>query len=177
MVERGKAFADAGASGFFVPRLADPAQIERIVSEVPCRSTSSHSPARRDKSEWAKAGVARISHGPFPHKALMAKLTEMAQATRSLIGARRLAWRERFPGSGGVGAFERTAAWFAGFVNRRADRAHIKIAARTSRHGRIAITIWLRVLSAIHCEIDGPSTTSRGHSAKPQAPPSDGSRS
>ena len=34
-IERGKAFADAGASGFFVPRLADPTQIERIVREVP----------------------------------------------------------------------------------------------------------------------------------------------
>ena len=31
----------------------------------------------------AEAGDARISHGPFPHRALMAKLTEMA---RSAIG-------------------------------------------------------------------------------------------
>ena len=35
VVERGKAFADAGASGFFVPRLSDPKQIERVVREVP----------------------------------------------------------------------------------------------------------------------------------------------
>src|SRR5262249_32257467 len=35
VVERGKAFADAGASGFFVPRLADPWQIEQVVREVP----------------------------------------------------------------------------------------------------------------------------------------------
>src|SRR6185503_5804946 len=28
VIERGKAFADAGASGFFVPRLAEPSQIE-----------------------------------------------------------------------------------------------------------------------------------------------------
>ena len=35
VIERGKAFADAGASGFFVPRLADPRQIERVVREVP----------------------------------------------------------------------------------------------------------------------------------------------
>ena len=35
VIERGKAFADAGASGFFVPRLADPQQIERVVREVP----------------------------------------------------------------------------------------------------------------------------------------------
>ncbi|MGH6659078.1 MAG: isocitrate lyase/PEP mutase family protein, partial [Sphingomicrobium sp.] len=33
VIERGKAFADAGASGFFVPRLADPKEIERVVRE------------------------------------------------------------------------------------------------------------------------------------------------
>ena len=32
-----------------------------------------------DEGVWADAGVARISHGPFPHRALMAKLTEMAR--------------------------------------------------------------------------------------------------
>ena len=31
-----------------------------------------------EKKVWANAGAARISHGPFPHRALMAKLTEMA---------------------------------------------------------------------------------------------------
>jgi len=34
----------------------------------------------REGQVWADAGVARISHGPFPHRALMATLTEMAQA-------------------------------------------------------------------------------------------------
>jgi 2-methylisocitrate lyase-like PEP mutase family enzyme len=36
-------------------------------------------PGAPDKRIWADAGVARISHGPFPHRALMAKLTEMAR--------------------------------------------------------------------------------------------------
>ena len=80
VVERGKAFADAGASGFFVPRLADPAQIERIVREVALPLNVIAFPGAPDKKVWADAGVARISHGPFPHKALMAKLTEMAKA-------------------------------------------------------------------------------------------------
>jgi 2-methylisocitrate lyase-like PEP mutase family enzyme len=80
VVERGKAFADAGASGFFVPRLADPAQIERIVGEVPLPLNVIAFPGAPDKKVWADAGVARISHGPFPHRALMAKLTEMARA-------------------------------------------------------------------------------------------------
>ena len=83
VVERGKAFADAGASGFFVPRLADPAQIERIVREVPLPLNVIAFPGAPPKSEWASAGVARISHGPFPHRALMAQLTEAARAAIS----------------------------------------------------------------------------------------------
>jgi len=79
VIERGKAFADAGASGFFVPRLADPAQIERIVREVPLPLNVIAFPGAPPKAVWADAGVARISHGPFPHRALMAKLEEMAR--------------------------------------------------------------------------------------------------
>jgi 2-methylisocitrate lyase-like PEP mutase family enzyme len=79
VVERGKAFAGAGASGFFVPRLADPKQIERVVREVPLPLNVIAFPGAPDKKLWAEAGVARISHGPFPHRALMAKLTEMAR--------------------------------------------------------------------------------------------------
>ena len=79
VVERGKAFADAGASGFFVPRLSDAKQIERVVSEVPLPLNLIAFPGAPPKSEWANAGVARISHGPFPHRTLMAKLTEMAR--------------------------------------------------------------------------------------------------
>ena len=79
VIERGKAFADAGASGFFVPRLSDPKQIERVVREVPLPLNVIAFPGAPDKKVWAEAGVARISHGPFPHRALMAKLTEMAR--------------------------------------------------------------------------------------------------
>jgi 2-methylisocitrate lyase-like PEP mutase family enzyme len=79
VIERGRAFADAGASGFFVPRLSDPAQIERVVREVPLPLNVIAFPGAPNKKVWADAGVARISHGPFPHRALMAKLTEMAR--------------------------------------------------------------------------------------------------
>jgi 2-methylisocitrate lyase-like PEP mutase family enzyme len=78
-IERGKAFADAGASGFFVPRLSDPRQIVRVVEAVPLPLNVIAFPGAPPKSEWANAGVARISHGPFPHRALMAKLTGMAR--------------------------------------------------------------------------------------------------
>ena len=80
VIERGKAFADAGASGFFVPRLADPRTVERVVREVPLPLNLIAFPGAPPKAEWAAAGVARISHGPFPHRALMAQLTEAARA-------------------------------------------------------------------------------------------------
>jgi 2-methylisocitrate lyase-like PEP mutase family enzyme len=80
VIERGKAFADAGASGFFVPRLADPRQVEQIVRAVPLPLNLIAFPGAPSKAQWLNAGVARISHGPFPHRALMERLTEMAKA-------------------------------------------------------------------------------------------------
>ncbi|MDQ3074344.1 MAG: isocitrate lyase/phosphoenolpyruvate mutase family protein [Pseudomonadota bacterium] len=79
-IERGKAFADAGASGFFVPRLGDLRLVERVVAAVPLPINAIAYPGAPSKAEWASAGIARISHGPFPHKALMAQLTETARA-------------------------------------------------------------------------------------------------
>ncbi len=79
VIERGKAFADAGASGFFVPRLSDPRQVEKVVKAVPLPLNLIAFPGAPAKALWASAGAARISHGPFPHRALMAKLEEMAR--------------------------------------------------------------------------------------------------
>jgi 2-methylisocitrate lyase-like PEP mutase family enzyme len=79
VIERGKAFAGAGASGFFVPRLSDPRQIARVVEAVRLPLNVIAFPGAPPKSAWANAGVARISHGPFPHRAVMAALTEMAR--------------------------------------------------------------------------------------------------
>ena len=80
VIERGRAFADAGASGFFVPRMADPRHAERVVREVPLPLNLIAFPGAPSKRDWANAGVARISHGPFPHRALMAQLEEAARA-------------------------------------------------------------------------------------------------
>jgi 2-methylisocitrate lyase-like PEP mutase family enzyme len=80
VIERGQAFADAGASGFFVPRLSDPRQVERVVKAVPLPLNLIAFPGAPPKRDWANAGVARISHGPFPHRALMAQLEEAARA-------------------------------------------------------------------------------------------------
>jgi 2-methylisocitrate lyase-like PEP mutase family enzyme len=87
VIERGKAFADSGASGFFVPRLADPRQVERVVREVSLPLNLIAFPGAPSNREWANAGVARISYGPFPHRELMALLEEKARtALQSVSG-------------------------------------------------------------------------------------------
>lgn len=84
VIERGQAFADAGASGFFVPRLADPRLVERVVREVPLPLNLIAFPDAPPARQWADAGAARISHGPFPHRALMQHLVTMARAALDL---------------------------------------------------------------------------------------------
>lgn len=79
VIERGKAFADSGASGFFVPRLSDPRQVERVVGEVPLPLNLIAFPGAPPNRDWANAGAARISYGPFPHRALMKTLEEWAR--------------------------------------------------------------------------------------------------
>ena len=78
-IERGNAFADAGASGFFVPRLSDPRQVERVVKEVPLPLNLIAFPGAPANRDWANAGAARISYGPFPHRALMKTLEDWAR--------------------------------------------------------------------------------------------------
>ncbi len=83
VIERGMAFADSGASGFFVPRLSDPRQVERVVKAVPLPLNLIAFPGAPPKAQWADAGAARISHGPFPLRALMSRFDEMARAALS----------------------------------------------------------------------------------------------
>lgn len=79
VIARGKAFADAGADGFFVPRLSDPGQAERVAREVNLPLNLIAIPGAPPKSEWAEAGVARISHGPFPFQRLRKELVAHAR--------------------------------------------------------------------------------------------------
>jgi 2-methylisocitrate lyase-like PEP mutase family enzyme len=78
-LERARAYADAGASGFFVPLLADLKLFERVCRESPLPVNFMAFPGCPSNADVAAAGAARISHGPFPQMALMAKLEEMAR--------------------------------------------------------------------------------------------------
>ena len=78
VIDRAKAYSDAGASGFFVPGLMD----ENLISEI-CELSSlpvniMMKPGVPSVDKLKQLGVARISHGPFPYLSLMDILKERA---------------------------------------------------------------------------------------------------
>lgn len=79
-IERGLAYAGAGANGYFIPGLADLSLVERIASAVPLPVNAMHLPGGPSRAAWAGAGIARVSHGPFPYMAMQKWLTEQAEA-------------------------------------------------------------------------------------------------
>ena len=79
-IERGKAYADAGANGFFIPGLADVSLVDRIAKAVSLPVNAMHLPNGPSRAQWASAGIARVSHGPFPFMAMQEWLTGEARA-------------------------------------------------------------------------------------------------
>jgi 2-methylisocitrate lyase-like PEP mutase family enzyme len=79
-IERGRAYADAGANGFFIPGLADLNLVERITRAVNLPVNAMHLPGGPTRSQWASAGIARVSHGPFPYMAMQEWLAKEAEA-------------------------------------------------------------------------------------------------
>ena len=77
-LERARAYADAGASGFFVPLLADLALLERFCAASPLPVNFMAFPGAPSAAEVAATGGARISHGPFPWRLAMAALKDAA---------------------------------------------------------------------------------------------------
>lgn len=79
-IARARAYAEAGASGFFVPGLVDLEQLAQICSASPLPVNFMAFPGAPDAAAVAAAGIARISHGPFPHKLAMKALRDSAEA-------------------------------------------------------------------------------------------------
>jgi 2-methylisocitrate lyase-like PEP mutase family enzyme len=82
-LERAKAYAGAGASGFFIPGLADEALIGRIVEVAPLPvnvMVASGVPSNRRLTDL---GVARISYGPIPYIETMQALQKAATSILS----------------------------------------------------------------------------------------------
>ncbi|UVO51532.1 isocitrate lyase/phosphoenolpyruvate mutase family protein [Sphingomonas sp. SUN019] len=79
-LDRARAYADAGASGFFVPGLADLALLRRVCEASPLPVNVMASPGAPSRAAFAEVGVARISHGPFPYRAALASFEEGVKA-------------------------------------------------------------------------------------------------
>lgn len=77
---RAKAYADAGASGFFAPGLRDEALIARLCSETDLPVNIIALPGTPDTPTLAGLGVARISYGPVPYREMIAWLQDKARA-------------------------------------------------------------------------------------------------
>jgi 2-methylisocitrate lyase-like PEP mutase family enzyme len=76
---RARAYAGAGASGFFAPGLADVDLIGRLCSASPLPVNVMMKPGAPDIATLAAAGVGRISYGPFPYRAMVAWLRGEAE--------------------------------------------------------------------------------------------------
>jgi 2-methylisocitrate lyase-like PEP mutase family enzyme len=80
---RAHGYAEAGASGIFVPLLADLRLLARFCQGCPLPVNYMAFPGGPTAAQVAEAGVARISHGPFPH---MAALEHFGDAARVAFG-------------------------------------------------------------------------------------------
>jgi 2-methylisocitrate lyase-like PEP mutase family enzyme len=83
VLERARAYADAGASGLFVPFTTHRASIAAICESAPLPViiwTPASAGGFTSRQELAELGVARISHGHRPWAAAMAWLADEAKA-------------------------------------------------------------------------------------------------
>ncbi len=75
-IERAAAYAEAGASGFFVPGLVDPALIGAVCEATALPVNVMMLDGAPSMADLAALGVARISHGPGPYFTAMADLAD-----------------------------------------------------------------------------------------------------
>jgi 2-methylisocitrate lyase-like PEP mutase family enzyme len=78
-LERGQAYAEAGAHSFFIPGVSDPELIAEVCARSPL-PVNLIKPDAVDIPTLARAGVARVSWGPRPWRWAMEKLTADARA-------------------------------------------------------------------------------------------------
>ena len=79
IVERGRAYADAGADGLFAPGLVDATLIGRLVAAASLPINVMVGAGTPPLGTLAELGVARVSHGPGPYSLAMQALAEAAR--------------------------------------------------------------------------------------------------
>jgi 2-methylisocitrate lyase-like PEP mutase family enzyme len=85
-LERSRAYAAAGASGLFVPGLADEDLIGAVCASSPLPVNVMAMPGTPPARRLAELGVARVSHGPGPYRTAMDALAQAARTAHN--------WRE-----------------------------------------------------------------------------------
>jgi 2-methylisocitrate lyase-like PEP mutase family enzyme len=82
-LERAKAYADAGASGFFIPGLTEDALIGQLCEAVTLPVNVMVMDGVPANERLSKLGVARISYGPIPYISAMNVLQQEAKKVLS----------------------------------------------------------------------------------------------
>lgn len=78
-IARARAYAGAGASGFFAPGLVEADLIAKLCAASPLPVNVMMKPGVPELSILASAGVSRVSYGPFPYRAMIAWLRGEAE--------------------------------------------------------------------------------------------------
>ncbi|EUC00431.1 hypothetical protein PMI07_003717 [Rhizobium sp. CF080] len=85
-IRRAKAYAEAGGNGFFAPGLADEGLIETLCKASPLPVNIMMFNGVPSPKRLGELGVGRVSYGPGPYRAMMAKLKEDAAAVFTEAG-------------------------------------------------------------------------------------------
>lgn len=81
VLERAKAYADAGADGIFVPGAADPATLEQLAAAIPLPVNVLVVPGLT-LADLKNLGVRRVSTGSLPYRVAIDAAVEVASAVR-----------------------------------------------------------------------------------------------
>ena len=82
VLDRAKAYAEAGADGLFAPGLVDETLIGRLAAASPMPLNIMVEANTPSLARLSDLGVARVSHGPRPYLAMMKMLADAAQANQ-----------------------------------------------------------------------------------------------
>ncbi len=81
VLERAKAYADAGADGIFIPGASDPATLEQLTAGIPLPVNVLVVP-RLTLDDLKNLGVRRVSTGSLPYRVAIDAAVEVARAVR-----------------------------------------------------------------------------------------------
>ena len=80
VVQRARAYAEAGADSLFVPFTRDLKVLAKIAAAVPLPINAMRTLDGAPLADYAKAGIARVSHGPFPWFSALDHVSELTKA-------------------------------------------------------------------------------------------------